>query len=200
MWQGSSLTNTILITPQTISGPIHVSASNACGSSSIAILEVTVMTSPVLSVSASNDKPCAGQSVTITAGGANSYTWMPVNVTGNQFVLTPSSGSVLTVAGSGPGGCVSTQNYTLAVGKCLGLGEKQTESPFILYPNPFLNTLSVKNDIHVREVRIYSAIGQQMRVFDAGFGEMDLSPLSAGMYIVVISGETAFYTTRIIKQ
>ncbi|PBQ31417.1 hypothetical protein CNR22_06450 [Sphingobacteriaceae bacterium] len=76
---------------------------NSCGSVISKVVCVTVSGSPVITTS--SPVFCAGQSNTLHAFGATSYTWYPYNVTGANIVITPSVGSCYTVVGTNSTGC-----------------------------------------------------------------------------------------------
>ena len=77
---------------------------------------------PVLTVSASSASICAGQSLTLTASGAASYTWSPAGslntAFGSSVIATPPTAVVYSVTGS-IGSCTATMN-----------------TPVIVYPSP----------------------------------------------------------------
>lgn len=61
---------------------------------------ITISAPPVVYASASSNTVCANSSVTLTASGANSYTWQPGSIVGNPIVVTPSVSTIYTVTGS----------------------------------------------------------------------------------------------------
>ncbi len=83
---------------------------------------VTVINSPSISVSASSLVICSGQSSSLTALGASSYTWSPAmsltNVNGSQTIATPVITETYVVVGSsgvGSNSCSSTQTIEIRV-------------------------------------------------------------------------------------
>ena len=86
------------------SGNYSVMLSNACGTTS-ALVPVTVYAAPVIQVNAATI--CAGGIATITASGANSYTWNN-NSTAPQFIASPSVTTLYTVTGTSAQGCTAT--------------------------------------------------------------------------------------------
>lgn len=79
-------------------------SSASCGGITSKLVCVSVSGAP--SIITSSPLFCAGQSNTLTATGASSYTWYPYNLTGANIVLTPSVGSCYTVVGTNTTGCV----------------------------------------------------------------------------------------------
>lgn len=64
---------------------------------------------PTISTSsAPSNTVCAGNPVTITASGASTYSWFPVNTTGSTVIVGPNSSSCYTVTGTATNGCQSS--------------------------------------------------------------------------------------------
>lgn len=83
---------------------------------------VTVINNPTISVSASSLVVCSGLSSSLTATGAQSYTWSPAmsltNMNGSQTIATPLTTETYVVVGSngvGPNFCSSTQSIVIQV-------------------------------------------------------------------------------------
>lgn len=84
------------------------------GCSSAQVITVNVTPTPTISTSASAATICAGQSTTLTASGATTYTWLPGGSTSNPLVASPGSSTTYTVTGS-TSGCNSTQVVSVNV-------------------------------------------------------------------------------------
>lgn len=96
-WTGTSTTNVIALTAGTNGGTISVMALNACGSSSVSLQTLTVITAPAAPTAVSgNTSICSGTSNTYSiapVNGATSYSWVaPLGWTGastsNSISLT----------------------------------------------------------------------------------------------------------------
>ena len=92
-----------------------VGTDNGCSASSS--ITVNIIAQPVVNVSASTTSICNGQSATLTASGADTYTWSPstgLNTTsGSTVIATPSTTMTYTVTGFVAGGCFSTNTITI---------------------------------------------------------------------------------------
>lgn len=89
---------------------------NGCTSS--AVLTVTVNPQPVVTVNSAT--LCAGQqTATLTAGGANTYTWTPATglsaTSGSMVTATPATTTDYTVTGTAVGGCTATATSAVTV-------------------------------------------------------------------------------------
>ncbi len=58
---------------------------------------------------------CAGSSVTLTASGASSYTWMPGNMQGSNITVSPTATTTYSVTGADTSGCVRTTSRQVIV-------------------------------------------------------------------------------------
>jgi len=93
-------------------GTFVISYSVSGGCSSSAQKTFTVYALP--SVTVNNATICQGQSATLTAGGASTYTWNTGLIT-SQIVVNPSSSTVYSVSGTSAQGCVGSQTTQVTV-------------------------------------------------------------------------------------
>jgi subtilisin-like proprotein convertase family protein len=89
---------------------------NGCQASQNANLVVT-MNTPIINVVASNNTVCANSTVTLTASGATSYTWLPSNTSGNSKTILANTSTIYTVTSfNGPNGaCPSSTTILINV-------------------------------------------------------------------------------------
>lgn len=106
--------NSITVNPSATTIYTVTGSSNGC--SATAQLTVTVNPLPVVGVSANTSSICSGQSATITATGATTYTWTPATglntTTGSVVVATPTVTTTYVVTGS-TNGCSSNNSITI---------------------------------------------------------------------------------------
>lgn len=105
-WSGASSTNSIIAAPGA-SGIFTVTAGNLCGVSPQQTLSVTVFVPPVVSINSGSI--CLGQSFTLAANGASTYTYS------SGPVVAPSATSVYSVTGTSTAGCISSNTGTVTV-------------------------------------------------------------------------------------
>lgn len=109
-WSTGPNTSTISVSPSvTTIYTISATTSTCTGSQTV---QVTVNPSPTISVSSSSNVVCTGGNVTLTAGGATTYTWFPGAITGSQVVVTPTASTNYTVLGAN-GGCPGTNSIAI---------------------------------------------------------------------------------------
>ena len=101
-----------------------VSGSSALGCIGSSSVSVTVIPTPTLTISSNSLNLCiVGQSSTLTANGASSYTWSPTttinSINTNTTIATPLITTIYSVIGSNgfsPNICTSTQTIQINVG------------------------------------------------------------------------------------
>ena len=81
--------------------------------SSVTVFENT--TPPPLTLNASAYTICKGESVTITASGAQTYAWAGLPGTSNIQTFTPDATTTYTVTGTGANGCTTEKSITVIV-------------------------------------------------------------------------------------
>ncbi|MBL7895859.1 MAG: T9SS type A sorting domain-containing protein [Bacteroidia bacterium] len=98
--------------PYDCSGPISYSPGQK--HSAYYLDDVSIREYNQIEVAATSTTGCTGESFTLTATGANTYTWNPGAMTGSNVVVSPSSATVYTVTGSTPIGC-SVYSQTIGI-------------------------------------------------------------------------------------
>jgi hypothetical protein len=174
-WINGPASNQFSITsqlPGTYIYSVNVTDNLGCaGSGSIAIIFDSTPT-----LTAVNPTACAGSSVTLSAFGAATYSWLPGPSSGNTIVVSPTASSVYTVVGQ-TGICAAllgvtvtalpkpqlllTSNSPLCAGKTLSLNVTGALSFLWTGPSGFVSTLQnpVVNQTPITGTGIYSLVG-----------------------------------------
>jgi hypothetical protein len=90
---------------------IYTDLNTGCVGTTTAIIVVRL--APVLQVMASATAICAGSADTLTASGASTYLWQPINQTTASVVVSPSTSTTYYLTGTDANGCYA--NDTLEV-------------------------------------------------------------------------------------
>jgi len=100
--------------------------------------------------------------------------------------------------GSGYG---QIEDYTLNVEAPLGTGGFSNNT-FTYYPNPVKSILNVSNNAAIRSVSVFNMLGQQVltRSIGSNSGQIDLSALPSGNYVVKATSDSAVQAFKIIKK
>ncbi len=112
-WQpGNLVGSAVVVNPAVTTNYTVTGTSGVCNNTQM--LSITVGTNISVSAVASNTAVCGTQPVTLTAGGATTYTWQPGNLNGSSVVVNPSSNTTYTVNGS-TGSCNGSSVVSIVV-------------------------------------------------------------------------------------
>ncbi len=118
LWNTGATGSAITVTPLSTSN-YSVTATDTNGCTGSGQATVTVNPLPVLSISPATPAICIGNSVTISASGAASYTWSPATglsaTTGAVVVASPTTTTTYTLVGQSSSGCYDTLTFTVTV-------------------------------------------------------------------------------------
>lgn len=121
-WNPGNLVGNPVTASPSITTIYTVVATNTLGCVGSTTINVVVVPTPTLNLTASSNPLCIGASATLTASGANSYTWNPGALTTTVIAVTPTASVVYTVTGRNVlGNCISTQTLNLQVTPALTL-------------------------------------------------------------------------------
>ncbi|HXP48406.1 MAG TPA: hypothetical protein VN922_00545, partial [Bacteroidia bacterium] len=123
IWRNSTgLTDTIYDTTTafpaaTTTYTVFGTTTGKCKDSATVI--ITVNSTPTITANASSNAICAGQSTTLTANGASSYTWSPSTglkvTTGSPVTANPGTSTRYIVTGTSGAGCPDTASVSVTV-------------------------------------------------------------------------------------
>jgi hypothetical protein len=200
-WSGSSNTNSISATPGA-SGVFTVVAGNACGASPQQNLNVTVNPLPIITVSTNISVLCEGESATLTANGASTYTFNPGGP-GTSLVITPAATSIYTVSGTDANACSNTTVFTQNVDACVGINSNNavTSSGVEMYPNPTEGKINLELSSDC-ELTLMNSLGQIIyeAKLSSGKHELDLEHLAKGLYVVKVKSGKDLVSIKVIRD
>lgn len=112
-WLPGSVTGSVFtVNPLSTTAYTVMGSNGVCNGSTV----ITVsFSTPSLSVSAGQTTLCQGNSTTLTANNALTYTWQPGNLSGSTISVSPGSTIVYTVSGTNSLGCTSSSTLLLTV-------------------------------------------------------------------------------------
>ncbi len=114
----TSVTDTVIATPNGTQWYLVVGKNNACSPISMDSVRIVVVPASTVSITSNNDTICQGLSTTLTAVGANSYMWTPGNTLNDSTTATviasPSSTTLYYVVGVMTG-CNALDSFKVVV-------------------------------------------------------------------------------------
>jgi gliding motility-associated-like protein len=108
-WNTSVISPTLTIANVNSSATYTVTGTSAAGCANTAVGNIIVRVPPVLNVPPATI--CPGSTTTLTASGANTYTWN-TGATTSSIVITPTVNTTFSVTGTNINGCVSATATT----------------------------------------------------------------------------------------
>lgn len=100
-WSNGATNANVNVAPQTTTTYTVIGLFGTCTGTATVFLQVNA--TPTITVLSSTNAVCAGNSVSLTASGANSYTWNPGAIVSPSINVTPGSITTYTVRGQNPG-------------------------------------------------------------------------------------------------
>ena len=195
-WNTGATTTTIAPTPTVNTTYTVTGASGSC--SNTAVKSVTVNSLPTISASTSNTLICTGQSATLTASGANTYTWNPGGA-GTNISVSPTVTTTYTITGTSALSCNNTSTFTQSVSACAGLSSVAlAKENFNVYPNPSSGIVNVTCNTDKFKIEIFNSLGELVSLsFGEGQkGESNISSQPSGIYFIKVG----YITKKIIKE
>lgn len=196
-WSGSII-NGVAFTPTASTAYNYTGTNTLSTCSATAVANVTVNLLPLVAATSNNTIICVGQSASLTASGASSYTWNTTATT-NVIAVSPTTTTTYTVIGVNANGCSKTATVTQNVSACTGINQiANSTNELIVYPNPFNTQITIVSTESKQNVQVYNTIG--LVVYDATIEndkiEIDLSHQANGIYFVRIGS----VIKKIIKE
>lgn len=176
----------------------------------MAAITVSVLPLPGITVWSDRGIACVGDSVNMFGSGAATYTWLPLNGTGNPFGFIAASALNFTVMAADSMGCIGSAEIQQDVAECVNVVEQGFSGQLRIFPNPVSSRLGI--DFHGHQstditVSICDLTGRELRHSTLRFGNkaytqfIDVSTLPAGVYMVGISnGDVAPTHVRVVKE
>ncbi len=184
----------------TASYSVTGTSTKGCVSSNTAVSSVTVNSLPTVMAATNSTLLCVGNSATLTASGATSYTWNTA-ATATVIAVSPTTTVTYTVNGTGANGCSNSAIVTQSVSACTGIVSLSNDAAIKLYPNPN-NGLFTIELTSLSKVTVTNALGQIViaDTFEAGNHNLDIINQSNGVYFVKVIENNKQQIIKVIKQ
>ncbi|MES2132737.1 MAG: LamG-like jellyroll fold domain-containing protein [Bacteroidota bacterium] len=166
-WSTGATGNTITVNPAT-SATYTVNGMVLAGCNSNGTTSITVNPLPTLTITASQSSVCAGNTSTLTAGGATTYTWSTAAIS-PTISVSPSTVSIYTVTATDVNGCVNTKTQTISI-----------------YPTPLMNVSSSTASVCTGFSSTLTASGVSTYTWSTGSNSavVSVSPVTNTTYTV----------------
>jgi len=201
-WNTGSTVNVIYQSPLTNTSYV-VTGATPQGCTDTKTIAITVHSLPIITLNSSHQPMCIGESATLIANGANTYTWG--STVGASIVVSPTSNTKYYVATSDLYGCAGADSITQYVNLCTGIKSFSDDpSSITILPNPSQGIFTINlNSINEKTYfEIYNSIGQL--IHSQKITELnpiiDLENQASGIYYLQILGQEGPLTQKLVKQ
>lgn len=161
----SGITDGITFAPDiTRTYTLNATGTNGCNNSKTQLVKVNNL--PVIELSTSDSLVCSGETVTLSAIGASSYSWNN-GQTSEKIAIIPFTSTMYTVDGVDENGCESGATIFQKVSECTGI-ERISEAgktAIRIYPNPNNGLFNVSTDSEISLV-LRNELGQVLQTVD----------------------------------
>lgn len=199
-WNTNNQTGTLSVSPTANTSYTVTGISSGC--SNTAVVSVAVNALPSLSISSNaSTLICIGESVVLTASGANTYAWNGTAGAAN-YTVTPTANASYTLTGTDANSCANTLVYNQEVQDCTGLPKVAASSAEIsVYPNPNSGEFFVRLS-ESAHVEILNGLGQTVLIADLkdGVSQLSLNEQPKGIYFVQMKQGNSSKTLKIVKN
>lgn len=178
---------------------VSLTASNAAGSASV-MDTIIVLTTPQVSVSASDNSVCLTDGVVTLTTAPNTASLSGTGVSNGLFdpSLAGVGSFVVTASITDPNGCTGTDTITINVQNCAGIGTIDQYNITVV-PNPFSESFSVVGLTQGDLVTLFDLHGN-MVIEPSMQTQIDGFRLAKGTYIVVVDHQQTKSYKLLIKE
>ncbi|MCE3226438.1 MAG: hypothetical protein K0S32_989 [Bacteroidetes bacterium] len=198
-WNGGATGSSFTDTPLANVSYTVETGSGACTNSTVVTLTVNAL--PNIQANTNTSLSCAGVQVTLTASGAQTYTWNTMQTT-TQISVSPTVTTTYSVNGQDANGCGNTAMVTQSVSACVGLrGNTGNEISVQVYPNPAKDVIIMESDTPA-SLEIINTLGQTLTIAELPEGKtrLQLNGYESGIYYVKITVNKNTSYIKIIKD
>jgi hypothetical protein len=200
-WNIGDNDSLIVVTP-TITSTYSVVGTNGFGCTSTKTDSVKVNALPVLTISGTTGTICIGENITLTANGANTYTWSG-GINTNSIAVSPSVSTTYSASGTSTDGCVGSNTLQLNVTECTNIKTIASKANIKVYPNPNNGEFTIElTNINNSNITITNVLGQIIKTQKAELtNKININAFDKGIYFInVMEDNQSVYRGSIIKE
>ncbi len=197
----------IITATTVVSNTYQVIGTGANGCKSSVDIPVSVMPNPTVTAFASVPTLCMGESVTLSANGANTYMWSssgsPAVLQGATVTIYPQTPATYIVTGTDVNGCQGSFQLNVSVETCPGFAEHNPAGNFEVYPNPASDKVTLRfNSEAARTVALFDLNGKLLQENSVSGlqHEFALTNQLPGVYFIRVSDNSGTRNVKVVKQ
>ncbi len=199
-WSNGNFTPSTSVNPTTTTNYTVIGTSaNGCVNSMVKTIQVFPL--PSLNLSTKPPVICAGESMTLSANGAGTYSWNNGAQT-PSIIISPTVNTTYSVKGT-LNTCTNSAVTTVTVNKCSGLNELNNQNFALnVFPNPCHDILNIVLGEGNFKLSVFNAEGIlifETELIDTTY-QLNTSNFASGLYLVHCYKEGMNYIKRIVKE
>jgi hypothetical protein len=202
-WSTGANTSTIVVTP-TVNTSYTVTGSSGPGCIAKKVVAIVSNSLPILVVTPSSQTVCAGELVSFSAAGANTYIWLPDNLSSQLFTALPPITTSYTLVGQAANNCKDSVMVTAVVDPCTSIGKTTSLNNFMrVFPNPSTGFITAQFEFEgEKEIHVINSLGATIiqLISDKDLETFDLSAFTKGIYFVRVSTKDGSANYKIIIE
>lgn len=203
MWNTGSTVNILYQSPQA-SSIYTVTGTNTYGCSDTKTIGIIVHLLPLVYANSSQPMLCIGEQATLSATGANTYTWNSGD-NSPSLTISPNQTTTYTVVGLSTYGCINEAYITQVVTPCTGINSSETANTiFSFFPNPFSDDLKISCETinEKMHAEIFNVLGQSVMIqkITEPVSILNLKDFANGVYYLKVTDGKSSLTQKVIKQ
>lgn len=153
-----------------------------------------------ITVTASDSLICPGQTVSLKASGATSYTFNPGNITGSLVVVSPTTATIYTITAKKLNKCPEDTTLLVEIDDCAvptGIAKQNVNSEIKIYPNPARGNFYIEQESPNQKIEIVNVMGQVLlrQTLTENLTEIKTEDWSKGIYFVKVYDNTNEYNS-----
>ncbi|MFA6924181.1 MAG: T9SS type A sorting domain-containing protein [Bacteroidales bacterium] len=179
-----------------------VTGTDATGCTNTSSAIVTVYTNPTVVLNGGTITQ--GQSITLCASGAGTYTW-DTSQTGSCITVSPTVNTTYSVTGTDANGCIGTCSNVVTI----TVGVKEIVGNDIglnIYPNPTYRFIIIEKNNNKPDKYILTLKNIQGRevlsekIIFTNTYKLDLTNVANGMYFLTLQNDKGHYVNKVVVQ
>jgi sugar lactone lactonase YvrE len=172
-----------------------------CGPSAPVTVTVNVVPLPTVTVTG-NTVVCSGDTTTLTASGATTYTWSNTGETSASIIPSPTVTTNYTVTGTDVNNCMNTDTISIIVNNCTtGFNKLASNNELNIYPNPNNGSfvIELQNTLYNVHCTVYNVNGKVVLSQNInGKTSIDASTLNEGVYNISLQSNEGVVNKRVV--
>jgi hypothetical protein len=179
--------------------------SSPCVSGTRTAVTFSVNANPTVVATSNASLICTGQTASLTASGANTFTWNTTATT-SIIAVSPSVTTSYTVTGTGANGCTNSSIITQSVSACTGiLSNTSLNDQFNIYPNPSNGIIYIELETlkgEKAEIQILNTLGKILinETTTNARSTFNIANYPSGIYFVKVTQGNKQHTIKLIKD